>query len=160
MYDPALDFELEASGACASRSEERHASKVLAGSPSASFGPSWCTSATGTILNTSSVPFTKAYAFRYIAEMQLELFPFDQITEAELATTFRLIRNSYWHLRNLRGARWGEARARKQYRLVAAQKKRLLMAGVSKREILDLLACCRNRCSRTKHPFKPCRYCP
>jgi hypothetical protein len=92
--------------------------------------------------------------------MQLELFPFDQISQAELVTTFRLIRNSYWQLRNLRGARWGEARARKQYRLVANHKKRLLMAGVSKREILDLLVCCRGQCSLTKHPFKPCGYCP
>jgi hypothetical protein len=57
--------------------------------------------------------------------MQLELFPFD--SQAELVTTFRLIRNSYWHLRNLRGARWGEARARKQYRVVANHKKRLLI---------------------------------
>lgn len=92
--------------------------------------------------------------------MQLELFPFDHLSQVELAQTFRLIRNSYWHLRNLRGARWGQARARKQYRIVAEQKKRLLMAGVSKREILDLLACCRGQCSLTKHPFKPCRYCP
>lgn len=86
--------------------------------------------------------------------MQLELFPFDQLSQVELANIFRLIRNSYWHLRNLRGARWGQARARKQYRIVAEQKKRLLLAGVSKREILDLLACCRGQCSRTKHPFK------
>jgi hypothetical protein len=92
--------------------------------------------------------------------MQLELFPFDQLGPVEFSNTLTLIRNSYWHLRNLRGARWGEARARKHYRLVAAHKKRLLMAGVSKREILDLLACCRDQCSRTKHPFKPCRYCP
>lgn len=76
------------------------------------------------------------------SRMQLELFPFDQISPVELANTFRIIRNSYWQLRNLRGARWGEARARKQYRLVAEHKKRLLMAGVSKREILDYLACC------------------
>jgi hypothetical protein len=92
--------------------------------------------------------------------MQLELFPFDALSVVERKAIVNLIRNSYWHLRNLRGARWGEARARKQYRLVAAQKKRLQSAGVSKREILDLLACCRNQCSRTKHPFKPCKYCP
>jgi len=99
-------------------------------------------------------------AFRYIADMQLELFPFDEISQAELLVIFRLIRNAYWQLRNLRGARWGEARARRQYRVVAAHKKRLLMAGVSKREILDLLVCCRGQCSRTRQPFKPCRYCP
>lgn len=44
--------------------------------------------------------------------------------EAPLAGTPQAteIRNCYWHLRNLRGARWGEASARKQYRLVAAHK--------------------------------------
>ena len=92
--------------------------------------------------------------------MQLELFPFNDISDAELVSTISAIRNSYWHLRNLRGGRWGQARARKHYRMVAEQKKRLLLAGVSKREILDLLACCRLKCSRTKHPFDKCRYCP
>jgi hypothetical protein len=96
----------------------------------------------------------------YISFMQLELFPFDELTPGELALICRSIRNSYWQLRNLRGARWGEAKARRYYRIVAVQKKRLLMAGVSKREILDLLACCRGQCSLTKHPFKPCPYCP
>lgn len=36
---------------------------------------------------------------------------------------YQLIRNSYWHLHNLRGGRFGEACRRKQYRLVAVQKK-------------------------------------
>jgi hypothetical protein len=92
--------------------------------------------------------------------MQLELFPFDRLSEAELAVTFRVIRNCYWHIRNARNGPIGDARRRKQYRLVECQKKRLLLAGVSKREILDLLACCRGKCSRSKRPFKPCRYCP
>jgi hypothetical protein len=92
--------------------------------------------------------------------MQLELFPFDLISQAELIIIFGQIRNSYWHLRNLRGGRFGEARRRKQYRLVAVQKKRLLLAGVSKREVLDLLKCCRLRCERHKQPFQPCAYCP
>jgi hypothetical protein len=91
--------------------------------------------------------------------MQLELFPFDKISQHELASIYRFIRNSYWHLRNLRGGRFGEARKRKHYRAVAAQKKRLQLAGVSKREILDLLACCRLQCSRSKHPFEACQYC-
>jgi exosortase/archaeosortase len=99
-------------------------------------------------------------AFRYIADMQLELFPFDTLTAAERRAIFTTIRNSYWQLRNLRGARFGQARARKHYRIVATQKKRLLLAGVSKREILDLLACCRGQCARHKHPFQPCRHCP
>ena len=92
--------------------------------------------------------------------MQLELFPFDPLSQSERLEMYRLIRNSYWHLRNLREGRFGDARRRKQYRLVAAQKKRLLLAGVSKREVLDLLKCCRSSCSRHRQPFKPCPYCP
>lgn len=91
--------------------------------------------------------------------MQLELFPFEVLTDAERRESYQIIRNSYWFLRNLRTGRFGQARARKYYRLVEAQKKRLLMAGESKREVLDLLACCRLQCSRHKHPFKPCKYC-
>jgi hypothetical protein len=90
---------------------------------------------------------------------QLELFPFDVLSDQELQHVCRVIRNHYWYLRNLRGGRFGDARRRKQYRLVADQKKRLQLAGVSKREILDLLACCRQQCSRHKHPFEPCKYC-
>jgi hypothetical protein len=97
---------------------------------------------------------------RYIAVMQLELFELERLSPLELEMAYRGIRNCYWHLRTLRGARWGEAKARRYYRIVAVHKKRLLMAGVSKREILDLLACCRSQCSRVKHPFKPCPYCP
>lgn len=92
--------------------------------------------------------------------MQLELFQFEHISQDELTTIYRYIRNSYWHLRNLRGGRFGWASRRKHYRLVAVQKERLQLAGIPKREILDLLACCRLKCSRTKQPFRPCRYCP
>lgn len=99
-------------------------------------------------------------AFRYIAAMQLELFPFDTLTESERRVIFTTIRQSYWHLRNLRAAAFGQARRRKHYRIVAEQKKRLQMAGVSKREILDFLVCCRLQCSKHKHPFKPCKHCP
>ena len=35
-----------------------------------------------------------------------------------------------------------------------AKNTRLLMVGVSKREILDLLACYRSKCSRHRHPFE------
>lgn len=100
------------------------------------------------------------YQSTTIAKMQLELFPFDTLSPAECQNIFRLIRNSYWYLRNLRAGRFGQAKARKHYRLVEVQKKRLLMAGVPKREILDLLKCCRSKCSRHKHPFIPCKYCP
>lgn len=89
----------------------------------------------------------------YISLMQIELFPREDLSEVELEVVVRTIRNCYWHLRNLRGARWGQARARKQYRVVAEQKKRLLMAGVSKREILDLLSCCRLKYADRKLGF-------
>ncbi len=35
----------------------------------------------------------------------------------------------------------------------------MLKAGVSKCEVLNLLAWRRPQCSRHKHPFKPCKYC-
>ena len=120
----------------------------------------WITSATGPTLKTAVRNLARPVEFGYIAEMQLELFPFDQLTEVDQRAIFTSIRQMYWHLRNLRGGRFGQARARRYYRMVATQKKRLLLAGVEKREILDLLACCRGQCSRVKHPFKPCRYCP
>ena len=94
-----------------------------------------------------------------IFSMQLEIFPFESLTSLELETIFGFISNRYWYLRNLRGGRFGQARRRKQYRLIAVQKNRLLMSGMSKREVLDFLACCRLRCSWHSHPFVPCRYC-
>jgi hypothetical protein len=95
----------------------------------------------------------------YIARMQLELFSFDLLSDREFHDVCRVIRNHYWYLRNLRGGVFGQARRRKCYRLVAAQKKRLQLAGVPEREILALLACCRLQCTRHKHPFEPCKYC-
>lgn len=91
--------------------------------------------------------------------MQLELFPFDVLTQQERKTIYGTIRQAYWHLRNQRGGRFGQAKARRLYRAVAEQKKRLQLAGVSKREILDFLACCRLQCPARKQPFKPCIYC-
>lgn len=91
---------------------------------------------------------------------QLELFPYDQIGPDELLRVYATIRNAYWHIRNLRGGKFGQARLRRAYRLVEGEKKRLMLAGVAKREVLDLLACCRLKCSRHKQPFKPCKYCP
>jgi hypothetical protein len=52
---PVVDVAVIASGACAPRSEERHAFKVLAGSPPMWLKPAWCTSATGPILQTAFV---------------------------------------------------------------------------------------------------------
>jgi len=92
--------------------------------------------------------------------MQLELFPFDTLSPAERKAIQISIRQAYWQLRNIRGGRFGQARARKLYRQVAEQKKRLQLAGVSKREVLDFLACCRLKCTRYKQPFNPCSHCP
>ncbi|AVK72248.1 hypothetical protein BJN34_0320 [Cupriavidus necator] len=48
-----------------------------------------------------------------------------------------------------------DASRRRYYRKIAVQKKRLQEAGVSKREVLDLLACCRSaRCG-----FRACLDC-
>lgn len=95
-----------------------------------------------------------------IACMQLELFPFDCLTAEDLKRIHVTVRNAYWHIRNLRGGHFGQARLRRCYRLVEVEKKRLLLAGVSKREILDLLRCCRLQCTRHKQPFDPCSFCP
>jgi plasmid stability protein len=97
--------------------------------------------------------------FANIAEMQLQLFPFDQLGDLERVKVYGDIRRHYWYIRNLRTGVFGQARLRRHYRAVQAEKKRLLLAGVSKREILDLLACCRQQCTRHKHPFEPCIYC-
>ncbi len=77
---------------------------------------------------------------------QLEMFSWDQMTAADRAATLVQIRQAYWHIRNLRKGRFGQAEIRRRYRFVANQKKRLQLAGVSKREILDFLRCCRQGC--------------
>nr|CUV53505.1 conserved protein of unknown function [Ralstonia solanacearum] len=64
--------------------------------------------------------------------------------DKELTKIARDIRHLYWHIRTLRRGIQDAAR-RRYYRKIAAQKKRLLDAGVSKREVLDLLMCCRSR---------------
>lgn len=91
---------------------------------------------------------------------QLELFAFDRLTSDELQRIYLTIRNAYWHIRNLRGGKFGQARLRRSYRLVEVEKKRLLLTGASRREVLDLLACCRLQCARHKQFFDPCNYCP
>jgi hypothetical protein len=90
---------------------------------------------------------------------QIELFPFEVLSADEVDRVCGRIRNSYWHVRNLRKGRFGQAALRRHYREIAAQKKRLQLAGVSKRKILDFLSCCRLQCSAHKQPFKPCPYC-
>ena len=91
--------------------------------------------------------------------MQLDLIEWDFLSKVQMHLIFVQIRNEYWHVRNLRGAKWGQAARRRHYRKIAVHKKRLQLAGVNKREILDLLACGRLQCSAKKQPFDPCRYC-
>ena len=80
---------------------------------------------------------------------QLELWERERRSAAELARVVGEIRNLYWHIRNTRRG-IHDARRRQVYRKIAVQKKRLLVAGVSKREVLDLLACCRSKECRAK----------
>lgn len=75
---------------------------------------------------------------------QLELWQWDRLSVAEMARVVGEIRNLYWHIRNTRRG-IHDARRRRVYRKIAEHKKRLLVAGVSKREVLDLLACCRSK---------------
>lgn len=78
--------------------------------------------------------------------MQLELFPWDELAPGERIQILGEICNHYWFLRNYRSTSMHDAARRKRYRMIERQKKRLLNAGVSKREILDYLACCRQGC--------------
>ncbi|NUT13665.1 MAG: hypothetical protein HOQ33_04090 [Cupriavidus sp.] len=66
----------------------------------------------------------------------------------------REIRHLYWFIRTLRRG-LQDAPRRRYYRKIAAQKKRLQDAGVSKREVLDLLMCCRSAQCR----FRACLDC-
>lgn len=81
--------------------------------------------------------------------VQLELWEREPLSVAQLAVVVGEIRNLYWHIRNTRRG-LHDARRRRVYRKIAVQKKRLLEAGVSRREVLDLLACCRSRECRAK----------
>ena len=103
--------------------------------------------------------FRSLGTFDNISRMQLNLIPYNTLTQAERLGIESEIRRHYWHIRNLRTGRFGQARLRKHYRDVSQQKKRLQLAGVSKREILDFLACCRLQCSARKQPFEPCQHC-
>lgn len=87
------------------------------------------------------------------------LLAWDTMTLDELRDLVAKMRNSYYSIRNLRAARFGDARRRKEYRKVALLKKRLLLCGVEKREVLDLIACCRLQCPARKQPFLFCKHC-
>jgi hypothetical protein len=91
--------------------------------------------------------------------MQLELFPWEVLTATEKQAIIQEIRNGYWYLRHYR-SNYQQADRRRIYRRIEGKKKRLRLAGVEKREVLDLLRCCRLQCSARRHPFKPCKYCP
>lgn len=80
---------------------------------------------------------------------QLELWQWERMSDAEMAHVIGEIRNLYWHIRNTRRG-IHDARRLHVYRKIAEKKKRLLVAGVSKREVLDLLACCRSKECRSK----------
>ena len=72
----------------------------------------------------------------------------------ELKQVAREIRHLYYYIRTLRRGIHDAAR-RRYYRKIEVQKKRLLDAGVSRREVLDLLACCRSARCR----FRACLDC-
>jgi hypothetical protein len=76
--------------------------------------------------------------------VQLELLERPVLSELELSDVAREIRRLYWIIRNTRRG-VHDARRRQVYRAIAVQKKRLLMAGISKEAILGLLRCCRSR---------------
>lgn len=90
---------------------------------------------------------------------QLTLLEWDTITDTERHELHTLMRNHYWHIRNLRKGKFGQARLRFEYRKVAILKRRLLLAGVEKREVLDIIACCRLSCRAKKQPFLYCKHC-
>lgn len=59
------------------------------------------------------------------------------------------IRNLYWHIRN--GSRARFAQMQRYYRKVQPLKRELAQLGVPRREILDLIACCRSLRCRVPH---------
>lgn len=90
---------------------------------------------------------------------QIDLLSWNEITPARYEHVMRCMRSSYWWIRNLRQGRFGQARARREYRKVAVLKNELLLAGYEKRYVLDLIACCRGSCVATKQPFLYCHHC-
>lgn len=68
---------------------------------------------------------------------QLQLFPWNELLDNDKNKVSREIRNEYWFLRSERAM--NKAERLRHYRKVASHKKRLFMADVDKREILDFL---------------------
>jgi hypothetical protein len=77
-----------------------------------------------------------------IHAVQLELFEWEPLTEAEKEQIYGEIRREYWFIRYHRGS-YNPSAKRRHYRRIAKQKRRLLLAGVSKREVLDFISGCR-----------------
>jgi hypothetical protein len=89
-----------------------------------------------------------------VEDRQLELFERPRLTLEELEKEASAIWGIYWFIRNsCRVNRIGKAKLRRHYREAAKIKKRLLLAGVAKQDILDYLRCCRRQCGG-------CKYCP
>lgn len=65
-------------------------------------------------------------------------------TQARIVHLKGEVRNLYWHIRNSRRGLQDAYRMR-YYRRIRRLKDELLGLGVSKREVLDLIACCRRQ---------------
>ena len=78
--------------------------------------------------------------------MQLELFEREKITLERMSEIVLALRQGYWLLRNIRQGTYGNARRRKIYRQLAVHKKHLLLAGIERSQITDMLSCYRLKC--------------
>lgn len=65
-------------------------------------------------------------------------------TQARVTYLKGEIRNLYWHIRTSRRG-LQDAYRRRYYRRIAERKEELLALGVAKRDVLDLVACCRRQ---------------
>lgn len=86
---------------------------------------------------------------------QLDLFGYEHLSVSEKQHVLKNIRSFYFHIRLCRKSKIHDARRRKYYRLIAIEKKRLMISGVPKSEILEFLSCCRLKCGR----LKTCQFC-
>ena len=87
--------------------------------------------------------------------MQLELFEREIIGADDMQMIFQEIRPAYWFLRNTRPGRYGDAKRRRFYRKIAVHKRRLLLSGADRMEILNMLSCYRLKC---RCATERCRY--
>lgn len=87
--------------------------------------------------------------------MQLDLFGYESLTVTEKQQIKNKILNYYWTIRNLRKWKPNEKIFRATYRKIEVEKKRLLISGVSKDEVLNFLHCCRQTCKNGRG----CEFC-